>query len=683
MKLKPNYLPYIALGAGIPALLLRIWLFATGIDAKGLVLVSHPANALTYILIAVGLGALIWTAYPFKEKVRGSKLFRPSIPACVGSAAAAAGILYTAVREMLQGPGGIAVITCIVGIPAALCLVFSGFLRLKRRCQYLLHAVLTVYLMLHILSQYRIWSIEPQLQNYFPQLLASVLLMITAYYRTTLDAGSGTLRNFLFFNYGAMLLCCLSIKGETPVFYLSMALWTATADCSFRGSAPAAAPMALPEEVLFCIQTLKKGGHSAYVVGGCVRDHLLGLTPHDYDLCTSAKPEQICTLFEGHSLVRAGEKHGTIGVVIGGNVYEITTYRTEGGYSDSRHPDQVCFVSSIKEDLARRDFTVNAIAYSPGGGYVDPFGGQQDLKNKVLRAVGDPQTRFREDALRILRGVRFAVRFRLEPEENTMLAMLHCVPLTDNLARERVFAELCGLLPFAKAQDLVRYSPILSHVIPELAPTVGFDQHNPHHVYDVYTHIAHTVEAVSAQTALRLAALLHDIGKPACFTQDPEGTGHFYGHAKVSAEMANEILHRLKAPNALRERVVFLVENHMTSLAPDRKLLRRRLGKSGQEATVQLLALQKADLIATGTASKETVAAYGQLEALVHQICTEESCLRVKDLAVSGADLIELGFKPGPEIGECLEHLLNAVMEEMLPNEKENLMDAAKEFLRD
>lgn len=682
MKLKPKCLPFIALGAGIPALLFRIWLFATGVDAKGLVVAGHPANALSYIMVALGLLALLWTVYPYNEKIRGSRLFRPSIPACVGSGAAALGIVYTAVSEFVQNPGGIGVLSCVLGIFAAMGILLAGILRLKRRCQYLLHAVLTAYLILHILTQYRVWNSEPQLQNYFPQLLAAVFLMITAYYRTALDAGTGNLRSFLFFNYGAMLFSCISIKGEAPVFYLAMALWTATVDCSFRKPEPAPAPMILPEEVLYCLQTLKKGGHSAYVVGGCVRDHLLGMTPHDYDLCTSARPEEICALFEGHTLVRAGEKHGTIGVVIGDNVYEITTYRTEGAYTDNRHPDQVAFVSSIQEDLSRRDFTVNAMAYCPGCGYVDPFGGRQDLKDQVLRAVGDPETRFQEDALRILRGVRFAVRFRLEPEENTMQATLGCIHLTDSLARERIFAELCGLLPFVDAQDLIRYSPVLSYVIPELAPAVGFDQHSPYHTYDVYTHIAYTVASVPAEPTLRFAALLHDIGKPSCFAEDSEGNGHFYGHAKVSAQMADEILQRFRAPNALRERVVFLVENHMTLLEPDRKLLRRRIGKFGQEATLQLLALQKADLAATGKAPQDAMAVYEQKEELVRQICNEENCLHVKDLAVNGSDLIELGFRPGPEIGRCLEELLTAVMEETLPNEKEQLMRAARDYLQ-
>ena len=244
--------------------------------------------------------------------------------------------------------------------------------------------------------------------------------------------------------------------------------------------------MLLPKNVLTCIAALEQAGFAAYAVGGCVRDSLLGLTPHDYDLCTDALPEQTAALFPGHTLVRSGEKHGTIGVVFDKDVIEITTFRTEGGYQDSRHPGWVRFVPDVKEDLSRRDFTVNAMAYNPKTGYIDPFGGQADLKNHILRAVGDPATRFTEDALRILRGVRFAVRFSLTPTQDTLDAMNALSPLMDNLARERVFDELCKLLPLLKAEDMARYAGILTQVIPPLAATVGFAQHNPHHIYNVY-----------------------------------------------------------------------------------------------------------------------------------------------------------------------------------------------------
>lgn len=434
--------------------------------------------------------------------------------------------------------------------------------------------------------------------------------------------------------------------------------------------------MKLPEQVLTCIRMLEAAGFRAYCVGGCVRDSLLGLEPYDYDLCTNATPEETAEVFSRHTLVRSGEKHGTIGVVFGKTVYEITTFRTEGGYADSRHPDWVQFVPTVQEDLARRDFTVNAMAYSPKEGLIDPFGGAQDLKAGILRAVGAPKLRFTEDALRILRGVRFALRFHLTPEPDTQEAMVQLAPLMDKLARERVFEELCKLLPLVTARDLLEYSPIITQVIPELAVSVGFSQHSPHHAYDVFTHTAYVVESVPTVLPLRLAALLHDVGKPAVFTRDETGRGHFKGHAQVGAQMAEEILRRLKAPNALREQVVFLIARHMLPLEPDRKLLRRRMGAFGEENCRLLLALQEADFRSKGVATEE-VPPFREVRALMDAIVREEDCLRIRDLAVDGKDLMALGIPAGPQIGKILEALLDAVQQEQLKNEKEILLACA------
>jgi tRNA nucleotidyltransferase (CCA-adding enzyme) len=435
--------------------------------------------------------------------------------------------------------------------------------------------------------------------------------------------------------------------------------------------------MILPNYVEYCLQELEKAGFAAYAVGGCVRDSLLGITPYDYDLCTSAKPHEICQVFSHLSLVRNGEKHGTIGVVVDHKLMEITTFRTEGDYQDNRHPDWVNFVSSIEEDLSRRDFTVNAMAYSPREGYVDPFGGREDLKHQTLRAVGDPAKRFTEDSLRILRGARFAVRFGLTPEEKTKDAMFRLAPLMDNLARERVFSELCKLLMLANAEDLLTFSPIITQVIPELAPSVNFCQNSPHHLYDVYTHTAHVTAAVAQDLPLRWAALLHDVGKPRCYTEDENGRGHFKGHASTGAQLADEILLRLKAPTALRERVVFLIEQHMTPFAPDKKLLRRRLGKWGEEATRQLLALQKADFSSKGTGTAQEESLFTDIETCLAEVLTEQACFTIKDLAVNGNDLMALGMT-GKQIGQALEWLLTKVQNEELPNEKEALLTAVK-----
>ena len=431
--------------------------------------------------------------------------------------------------------------------------------------------------------------------------------------------------------------------------------------------------MYLPDYVVQCLDRLETAGYAAYAVGGCVRDMALGRTPHDYDLCTAALPEQTEALFRDKRLVLAGKKHGTIAVVTNEDVVEITTFRTEGDYTDNRHPEWVRYVTDIEMDLARRDFTVNAMAWSPSRGFADPFGGREDLKNGILRAVGDPEARFREDSLRILRGVRFAVRYGLEPETETRQAMLELIPLMDNLARERVFDELCTLLPTICARDLHRFAPVICGVIPELAPTIGFDQHSPHHAYDLFTHIAAVVENTPGDLALRWAALLHDIGKVETFTQDSSGRGHFYGHAKVSAEMADAILRRLKAPTALREEVTLLIRQHMTKLEPDKRVLRRYLSKLGMQTVRKLLQLQKADMASKGTSDPLQMEQFSVLYGLLSEIEAENACLSLKDLAVKGDDLMALGFS-GKEIGAHLNMLLEQVMEEKLPNEKDMLL---------
>lgn len=438
--------------------------------------------------------------------------------------------------------------------------------------------------------------------------------------------------------------------------------------------------MYLPNYVLTCMQALEAAGFQVYAVGGCVRDALLGLTPHDYDLCTDATPEQMQQVFQNFSLVRSGEKHGTIGVILDHQVVEITTFRTEGGYTDSRHPGWVRFVPNLEDDLARRDFTVNAMAYSPKTGYMDPFGGRADLENRVLRAVGCPERRFAEDALRILRGARFAARFDLTPEETTEQAMLRLAPTMEQLARERVFEELCKLLLWATAEDLCRYAPIITAVIPELASQVGFDQRNPHHAYDLFTHTAHVTANTPAELSLRWAGLLHDVGKVPSFFTDEAGRGHFYGHAKPGAEIANEVLLRLKAPTALREEVVQLCQLHMTLIVPEKKVVRRWLNKLGPALLEKLLTFQAADMSGKGIIEGDELEQFPKLRAIIQEILAENACFSLKDLAVNGHDLIALGVA-GKQIGQCLQYLLEQVMEEVLPNEQGALLDAAINYV--
>lgn len=431
--------------------------------------------------------------------------------------------------------------------------------------------------------------------------------------------------------------------------------------------------MLLPEYVTACMDRLERSGFAAWVVGGCVRDACLGLVPHDYDMCTSALPEQTEAVFADFPLVLAGKKHGTVGVICGKEVVEITTFRQEGSYGDNRHPDWVRFVGRVEADLARRDFTINAMAWSPTRGYADPFGGREDLRRRILRAVGNPETRFREDSLRILRGLRFAARYALDIEPDTEAAMVALAPSMDNLAAERIFAELCGLLPLLTAANMRRFAPILSEVIPELKPMVGFDQRSPHHAYDLYTHVAHVVENVPAELPLRWAALLHDVGKIPTFTVDETGRGHYYGHAGVSAQMADGILRRLKAPTALREQVVTLVGNHMTRLEPNQKVLRRWLGKLGWETIWQLLDLQKADMGSKGISKPGELEQFAVIQTLLEEIRQEDACLTVKDLAINGHDLLAQGLS-GPAIGQTLNRLLELILDEQLENNRETLL---------
>lgn len=436
--------------------------------------------------------------------------------------------------------------------------------------------------------------------------------------------------------------------------------------------------MKLPEYVQSCVDALEQAGFQAYAVGGCVRDDLLGLTPEDFDLCTNALPEETEQVFSHRQLVLAGKKHGTVAVVMPEGLVEITTYRTEGDYADNRHPDWVRFVPDIREDLSRRDFTVNAMAFSPTRGYADPFGGREDLADKRLCAVGDPEQRFREDSLRILRGVRFAVKYHLQVEPETEKAMLCQAPLMDNLARERVFSELCKLLPLVTAEDLRRFAPILGQVIPELGAEVDFDQCSPHHAFDLYTHTAQVTQAVGADLTLRWAALLHDVGKVPTFTRDETGRGHFFGHADQGAELADAVLRRLKAPNALREQVVQLIRLHMTKIEPTKKSLRRWLNRLGWEMLEKLLLLQEADLRGKGVAEEQDEGAqFAVLRGLLEEIRQENACLSLKDLAVNGRDLMALGIR-GRDVGQTLNALLEQVLDEAIPNQREALLDYAK-----
>ena len=419
---------------------------------------------------------------------------------------------------------------------------------------------------------------------------------------------------------------------------------------------------------------LQAAGYEAWIVGGCVRDALLGLPPKDYDLTTSALPEETQRVFAAYPRIETGLRHGTVTVLLEGEPLEITTYRVDGAYSDARHPDGVTFTRSLRQDAARRDFTINAMAYAPGQGLQDFFGGQADLARGILRAVGAAEKRFREDALRILRALRFASVLDFTLEGETARAARACAPLLAAVSAERVSGELGKLLCGKAAGRVLRdYPDVLGVVLPEILPMVGLDHRNPHHCYDVWTHTTVAVDHVPPELPLRLAMLLHDIGKPDTFSLGEDGQGHFYGHARRSVEQAEAILTRLRAPRQVRETVLLLVRYHDAVLEESPQRVRRWLHKLGPEVFFDLLAIQGGDAAAQAPAYCTRLDHLRRLETLARQVLDQAPCLTVRDLAVGGEDLLALGYR-GPAIGRALRALLDQVLSETVSNEKNALL---------
>ena len=431
--------------------------------------------------------------------------------------------------------------------------------------------------------------------------------------------------------------------------------------------------MMIPAPVARALQRLQQAGYEAGIVGGCVRDRLMGREPQDYDITTAALPEQTAAVFADARVIETGLRHGTVTVLLDGEPLEITTYRIDGEYSDGRRPDSVRFTPSLTEDLARRDFTMNAMAYAPDTGLVDPFGGQADILAGCIRCVGEPERRFTEDALRILRALRFAsvLGFSIEPE--TEAALRRCAPLLHRISAERIAAELKKLLCGADVRRvLLRYADVLGEVLPEILPMVGFDQKNPYHCYDILEHSAAAVEAIAPEPELRFAALLHDIGKPDCFFTDERGVGHFYGHAARSAELADAILTRLRFDRAGRERIVTLVRRHDRPIEVTETAVRRALNRLSPSGFSDLLALMRADCLAQAPAYRSRLETYDRLEAMAKEILAAGQCFSLRDLAVSGRDL---GLPPGPAVGKALASLLDSVMDGRVENRREALLE--------
>lgn len=424
------------------------------------------------------------------------------------------------------------------------------------------------------------------------------------------------------------------------------------------------------------LQALTAAGHEAYLVGGCVRDLLRGVEPHDWDICTSALPEETERCFAGQRIIETGLKHGTVTVLVDGEPYEITTYRTEGPYSDSRRPDYVRFIPDLTEDLARRDFTMNAIATDLDGNLRDPFGGAMDIKAGLIRCVGEPDQRFQEDGLRVMRALRFAAVFGYEIEAQTARAVHENRAMLDRVAAERINVELRKLLVGESVGDILRqYPDVFCLFWPQLGPLVTLEQHNPWHCWGGWEHTIHAVEAAPADVTLRLATLLHDIGKPACKSTDENGIDHFYGHPAVSAKLADEMLRALKFNNKTRERVVLLVERHDVQIPPKGQVIRRWLNRLGPEAFSQLLEVKRADNM--GQAPEKVRNRLAELDVInskAEQILAEGQCFTLKDLTVNGRDVIAAGIEPGPKVGQVLSELLEQVLSRNVPNERSALL---------
>lgn len=444
--------------------------------------------------------------------------------------------------------------------------------------------------------------------------------------------------------------------------------------------------ISIPAAASRLLGALRRAGFEAYVVGGCVRDSLLGRTPGDWDICTSARPEQVRTVFSAYRQILTGEKHGTVAVIVGGIPYEITTYRVDGQYHDSRHPDAVQFVPQVQPDLARRDFTINAMAYAPGKGIIDLYGGRDDLAAGMIRCVGDPAQRFAEDALRILRALRFSARLGFALDEATAAAALQARDTLQSVSAERIYTEIDGLLGAPNAgPTLAKYGEILAGAVPEVQACIGCTQPGRWHCYDVWQHSAVAVEKLDLRgqdtrgaRVLCWAAFLHDIAKPQCRSVGADGAAHFKGHNQRGAAMARTILRRLKAPVYLIEGTAGLIAIHDAPVPAGDTAILKSLNRYGAVFLHRLCALKYADLDAHADtpevkARRNEVAAF---EARMTEL-SKTACYTMRQLAVNGGDLMEAGLPAGPAVGATLQRLLTAVMEGRVLNERAALLEFA------
>ena len=441
--------------------------------------------------------------------------------------------------------------------------------------------------------------------------------------------------------------------------------------------------IAIPEKANYIIKTITDAGHEAYVVGGCVRDSILGREPGDWDITTSAKPEEVKALFR--RTIDTGIQHGTVTVMLDKEGFEVTTYRIDGKYEDSRHPKEVTFTPNLVEDLKRRDFTINAMAYNDESGLVDIFGGLADIESKTIRCVGDARERFQEDALRIMRAIRFSAQLGYTIEEQTCDAIKELAPTLKNISAERIQVELTKLIssPHPDTLRMAYEMGVTKVILPEFDKIMETPQNHPHHIYNVGEHTLKALLEVDAERILRLAVLLHDIGKPETLTIDEEGLTHFHGHEAVSAEMSRVILRRLRFDNGTISQVTKLIKYHDygNSVEPDLRMVRRAVNKIGEDIFPMLLQVKRADTMAQSEyMRREKLDNLEQWKILYDRIIEEKQCVSLKTLAVTGTDLIAMGMKPGKEIGEMLHKLLDVVLENPEYNTKEQLLQKAKEY---
>ena len=436
----------------------------------------------------------------------------------------------------------------------------------------------------------------------------------------------------------------------------------------------------LPYNARLIIDRLQQNGYSCYAVGGCVRDSILGREPADWDFTTSARPEEIEKVFSDCRTLNFGKQFGTIGIILDNEQYEVTTYRMDGAYSDSRHPDEISFTSSLHDDLSRRDFTVNAMAYNDTDGLIDYFDGQKDLQYKVIRCVGIATNRFAEDALRILRALRFASTLGFSIEATTSAAILSGRKMLSAIASERITEELLKLLGGEKVDFILRrYRSVFAVFIPELVGTFDFDQNSKHHNRDVYRHTVAAVRNIEPDPLLRMTMLFHDIGKPLTRTTDKHGVSHYQNHPMLGAAMTEEILRRLCLPRRFIEEVTTLIRYHDARVKPDAVQIKQLLGTLGVDTVRRLYKVQRADILAQSMYQREEkLANLAAVEEETERILSSGECFNLRMLNINGSDLLHIGITSGEQIGKTLEALLNMVINGELNNDKPSLIAAAK-----